>query len=283
MKLNAIVMVKNEEDIVVETIRNALTFCDNIYVFDNGSDDGTWEKVFALTLEDERVVIAEQSGEIYRNQLRNRVFNKYNHLFSRNDWWYILDADEMLDKSPKPLLERAAKSGCDHMSVWQAQFYFTDKDLEVYDSENMQLPVSERRRYYRINWQEQRFFINDPNFVWSEHISGRIPPYCKKHSRLSPVCRHYPERTPYQIINRRSIRKDNPYSFFHVKNKSEQDWIKKSEDLHYYTPGEQLKLTVSDRLSYQYRLCGYWVKHRFNNLLTLAKKFQCVNPKKKFL
>lgn len=37
MKLNAICIIKNEADIIIETLHNALRFCDTIYVFDNGS------------------------------------------------------------------------------------------------------------------------------------------------------------------------------------------------------------------------------------------------------
>ncbi len=64
------------------------------------------------------------------------------------------------------------------MRVWQAQFYFTDKDLAVYDNEDKSLPVSKRRRYYRINWREPRFFKNSPSQKWPEDISGKVPPFC---------------------------------------------------------------------------------------------------------
>jgi hypothetical protein len=60
------------------------------------------------------------------------------------------------------------------MRVWQAQFYFTDKDLAVYGQEDKTLTVSERRRYYRINWRELRFFRNSPGESWPENISGKV-------------------------------------------------------------------------------------------------------------
>ena len=39
------VSVKNEVDIIDQSLRAAASWCSKIYVFDNGSDDGTWETV----------------------------------------------------------------------------------------------------------------------------------------------------------------------------------------------------------------------------------------------
>jgi glycosyltransferase involved in cell wall biosynthesis len=61
MKLNAICIIKNEVDIILETLNNALRFCDNIYVFDNGSTDGSWELICSKAAKDSRVVIAAHS------------------------------------------------------------------------------------------------------------------------------------------------------------------------------------------------------------------------------
>ena len=173
MKLNAICIIKNEVDIIADTLDCALEFCDTIYVFDNASTDGSWEVICAKVAQDSRIVIAAHTNEIYRNQFRNRVYNMFNHNFSASDWWYILDADEMLIEDPRPMLIRAMQRNKNQMRVWQAQFYFTDKDLAVYDNENKSLPVSQRRRYYRINWREPRFFRNSPNQKWPEDISGK--------------------------------------------------------------------------------------------------------------
>ena len=114
MKLNAICVVKNEADIIMETLNNALRFCDNIYIFDNHSTDGTWELVSELAQKDSRVIIAERSAEVYKNQLRNRVYNRYNQQFSTDDWWYIVDADEIVLEDPRPMLRDAKiATGCE--------------------------------------------------------------------------------------------------------------------------------------------------------------------------
>ena len=43
MKIFSICCVRDENDIVEETLKAALGWSDRIFVFDNGSVDGTWE------------------------------------------------------------------------------------------------------------------------------------------------------------------------------------------------------------------------------------------------
>jgi hypothetical protein len=273
MKLNAICIIKNEADIILETLNNALRFCDTIYVFDNDSTDGSWELIYQKSLNDSRIVIAAHSDEIYRNQFRNRVYNMFHQGYSASDWWYILDADEMLTEDPRPMLVKAMQRNKNQMRVWQAQFYFTDNDLAVYDQEDKTLKVSERRRYYRINWREPRFFRNSPFKSWPENISGKVPRFCQNLYHPSPICRHYAERTPEQIKMRRKIRLSNPYSFLHVKNKSDDDWLKRSKDCFYYQEGERMTFLLIDKLMYYASQTRYWFIWRAKNVLSLKELF----------
>jgi glycosyltransferase involved in cell wall biosynthesis len=274
MKINAICMVKNEADVLIETLHHALTFCDNIYVFDNGSNDGTWEKLQAFVKQEPRVIIAARSDEVFKEQLRNRVYNQYHHLFSAKDWWYILDADEMLAQDPRPMLKKAMQAGKQQMRMWQAQFYFTDKDAEQYATEDHSKAVAQRRRYYRINWREPRFFLNSPEQKWPETVSGRVPPFCKKLYRPSPICCHYANRTPEQIQQRRKIRINNPAIFIHVQRQNANDWMKKSADLFYFEPTQDFRFPLLDQLNYYRRECGFWCSWRIKSVLNLVKKYR---------
>jgi glycosyltransferase involved in cell wall biosynthesis len=271
MKLNAICIIKNEADIIIDTLNNALKFCDNIFIFDNDSDDGSWELIQQKAAEDSRIIIAARTSEIYKNQFRNRVYNMFHQEFSASDWWYILDADELLIEDPRPMLVKAMQHDKNQMRVWQAQFYFTDEDLKNYDKEDKQLGVPERRRYYRINWREPRFFRNFPTQKWDEKICGKAPPFCSNLYHPSPICRHYAERTPEQIRARRELRVKNPYSFLHVKNKPIDDWLKKANDCFYYQPGLQMKFPLTDRLCYYLNQSTYWINWRFKNLMALKQ------------
>ncbi|MFQ3234639.1 MAG: glycosyltransferase involved in cell wall biosynthesis [Paraglaciecola sp.] len=272
MKLNAICIIKNEVDIIIDTLENALVFCDNIYVFDNASTDGSWELICEKAILDSRIVIAAHTDEIYRNQFRNRVYNMFNHTFSASDWWYILDADEMLIEDPRPMLYKAMQRNKNQMRVWQAQFYFTDTDLAAYENENKSLPVPKRRHHYRINWREPRFFKNSPNNKWSEEISGKVPPFCNRLFRSSPICRHYAQRTPEQIKMRHDIRINNPFSFLHVKNKSENDWLKKAANCYFYEEGRKMQFPLMDRLAFYANQSRYWLIWRVENIISIKNR-----------
>jgi hypothetical protein len=137
--------------------------------------------------------------------------------FLASDWWYILNADEMLTDDPRPMFIKAMQANKNQMRVWQAQFYCTDTDLANYDKEDKMLSVSHRRRYYRINWREPRFFKNSPKKNWPDNMSGRIPPFGQKLYRPSPICRHYTQRTPEQIQMHREIRLKHPFIFCMLK------------------------------------------------------------------
>lgn len=274
MKVNAICMVKNEADIIIEALENALKFCHNIYVFDNGSTDGTSELIDAFIENNPRVILTERSDEVFKNSLRNRVYSRYHHQFSEDDWWYILDADELIIKDPRPLLEQAARNNKDAMRVWQAQFYFTDKDMETYDSEDHQTPTSERRKYYRINWREPRFFKNHPDKAWDESISGKVPPFTGKFYYRSPICCHYAQRTPEQIEQRVKIRIDNPYSFLHLKKGdalAKSSWLKQADKLFYYNNDGEFEFPLSDKIVYFASETRYWIQWRLKAVKSLAQ------------
>ncbi len=130
MKIHGICLVKNEADIVGQTLKAALGWCDFIYVLDNGSTDDSWEIVKQLSHEYEQVIPYKQDLRVYNEGLmRSEVFRQYRSNSSEEDWWCAsLDADEIYIDDPKIFL---AKVPSQYEKVWSAsfQYYFTDKDL----------------------------------------------------------------------------------------------------------------------------------------------------------
>jgi hypothetical protein len=68
---------------------------------------------------------------------------------------------------------------------------------------------------------------------------------------------------------RRDIRLSNPYSFLHVKNKSDDDWLKRSKDCFYYRGGEKMEFSFLDRVTYYANQTRYWLIWRAKNVLSL--------------
>lgn len=57
MKIFAIMLVKNEADIVASVLKDAEKWADKIFILDNGSTDGTWEIIQSLKNEDRKSVV----------------------------------------------------------------------------------------------------------------------------------------------------------------------------------------------------------------------------------
>src|SRR5215470_10715399 len=95
-RIFGICLVKNEDDIIAESLIFAAKHCDRIFVIDNGSTDGTWNIVQRLAQESSTIVPFARTLEPFDNSLRSNVYNAMHSGLSDDDWWLILDADEFL-------------------------------------------------------------------------------------------------------------------------------------------------------------------------------------------
>ena len=150
-RLYAILVTKDDADVIVEVVRHAATFCDKIIQLDNCSTDGTWELMGELEAEDpDRFVRLRQFDEPFYDGIRAEVYNAYRHELG-DGWWMMLDSDEMMDRDPRPLLAAAAAAGDDAVHCWLAQFVFTTRDRRAWESGLIDptAPVTRRVRSYR--------------------------------------------------------------------------------------------------------------------------------------
>ena len=207
MRIRSICVVKDEVDIIEETLIAACAWSDVIYVIDNGSTDGTWDALQDLASQHKQIVIFERTEEPFTRALRQRPFAKYARDCAEDDWWAQLDADEIYASDPRDFLLRVPKK---YQNVWAAslQFYFTDHDLNMYrdnpDLYDRTIPIQSKIRYYLNNWSEARFFRFDRKLVWDQN---RNWPYVGATFPERPVLKHYQYRSPEQIQKRIESRK----------------------------------------------------------------------------
>lgn len=202
MKIFGICLVKNEADIIHETLRHAAHWCDRIFVFDNGSSDETWAKVLELAQTEPRVVPFKSAPVPFRDSLRSEVFNQYRHECSPGDWWCKLDADELYHDDPRAFL---ATVPVHHHVVWGVnfQFYFTDADAARYAEDPRayppHTPAEQALRYYRCEYSETRFFRHRPGLEWHQ---GSAPRHLGVVHPRRIRFKHYQYRSPEQIALR---------------------------------------------------------------------------------
>jgi glycosyltransferase involved in cell wall biosynthesis len=264
-RIHAICLVKNEGDIVAQTLRYASSFCHKIYVFDNGSSDNSWEEV-KKSASDIVIPFRHENVPFY-DGLRAQVFNAIRDRFEPGDWLYILDADEFLVEDPRKAVQIAEREGAQQINACQYNFHFTDVDWQNYQRglDSRDQPIGQRRRYYCFTNIEQRFFQIDADTVWHEHTDADNPhgymrpqgsKRFKKCSYRIANC-HYQYRDPEQIQlrlkTRREARKVNQANFIHYQpldtNMDWKEYIVPSEQLNYYRNDGVFKIHFSQRVT----------------------------------
>jgi len=210
VKIHSLCIAKNEADIIEQTLRAATVWSDFIYFYDNGSQDGTWEKVLDLSKTLPQIIPYCQDNRPFNNGLRGEMFNHFRSRSDSNDWWCRLDADEIYIDNPRVFL---AKVPSRTLSVWSSsfQYYLSDLDVAQYQKNPAayadSIPVEEKCRYYINNWSEIRFFRNQPGIAWCPKERW---PAAVVAARPYPVriwLKHYQYRSPQQIQQRLNIRK----------------------------------------------------------------------------
>ena len=94
-KIYSLLVVKNEADIIAALLKDTCRWSDKIIVIDNGSSDGTWEKVQQLAITYPQIIPWLRHKGAFHIGLRAKAFNAFRHEMSHHDWWCVrLDADE---------------------------------------------------------------------------------------------------------------------------------------------------------------------------------------------
>lgn len=217
-------LIKNEADIIAECLTAAATWCDAIFIFDNGSDDGTWEIVLDLARTVDCLIPFTQDSTPFRDSLRGEIFEHFRNQSVNGDWWCALAADEFYIDNPRIFLNEIPSR---FDVVWSAsfQYYFTERDLARYESapeafEN--LPIDQKCRYYVNNRSEPRFFrysdvLSHRNRNWPHPLGSSFG----ERIRL----KHFQYRSPRQIAKRLLTRR-RPMDEGFFGHEAAPDWCR---------------------------------------------------------
>ena len=257
-QIYGICLVKNEDDIIAQTLTYAAQHCDRIFVLDNGSSDETWSIVQDLARRSSTIIPFEQSSEPYGDWLRAKVVNAVHTELSDDDWWMIVDSDEFLAEDPRPVIDAAVAEQADLISTWQIQFYFTERDLTRWErgEDCRSTPIVERGRYYVINWQEPRLFRNRRHREWDARANIKVPDWVERDCRRRIFNRHYQFRDPEQMTKRLALRHGHNL-FPHVVSVNWRDSMRDSQKLTFHNDGNPWRFTPSGVLYFHRRKLYY--------------------------
>lgn len=280
-RIHAICLVKNEADVIAETLVHAGRFCHRIYVWDNGSTDDTWQQVQSVA--SPVIVPFRREAKPFHDGLRAEVFHAVKHDCAPGDWFLILDADEFLARDPFEAIAVAEREGATQINTLQYNFYFTDRDMVAYEAgqEDRTRSIRERRRYYRFVNIEQRLFRFSPQMSWPTTIDEQrprgyaIPPGLKKCSARLPNG-HYQYRDPEQmrlrLDTRKAARAANGANFVHYRSLDDgagwQRFVVPDAGLHYYPGDGRFEISLAERLRLFKKHLGSREFFRFDFLAT---------------
>jgi hypothetical protein len=211
MRIHGLMVIRDEDDIIAQSLPHLLDWIDSVYVLDMGSTDATWEIVNEIASKDRRVVPFKSCAYRFDDSVRGFIFETFRSRFRNGDWIVRTDADEIYHVDPRDFLKERVQT---HEScVYLAWYYFrlTTKEVEDYESgktilaEDRSRPVTERRRYYKIpDYSEPRMFRYRHSMKWPASRTIPFNAGCPAKERI--LIRHYPHRDPEQMRKRYRLR-----------------------------------------------------------------------------
>jgi glycosyltransferase involved in cell wall biosynthesis len=205
-RLFGVCFVKNEEDIIADSVTHAARFCDKVFVVDNGSTDDTWDIVKGLGLEN--VVPVCSKDFVFRDYMRLRFMETRKEELGVDNWWYIFDADEFLLGEPFEAITQAEDEGADCIAIGMVNFYLTRHEFRHMQESGCEQTWRDRK-YYLLYESGKVEFIRNTRYL--DYGAYDIIPLglTKECSRRLPI-KHYPYRSLAQLEKRVSTRYGNP-------------------------------------------------------------------------
>jgi glycosyltransferase involved in cell wall biosynthesis len=244
--------VRDEADIIGQSLAHLLKWADSIYVFDTGSEDETWDIVNQFASEDRRVIpLKRETVRFSDTRVRAWIFDQARSHMRNGDWFLRVDADEFHHIVPREFVESRISR---HETVVYHQYYdfrLTSRDVEEWNSgregkKDRNRPIEERRRWFTVtDYTEPRLCRYRSSMKWPAEVSFPYNAGFRAATRI-PI-RHYPHRDPVQLQKRCRLRArvvqylDNPVG--HHWN--ETDWRRhivanNNPALRFWNPGSEL-------------------------------------------
>ena len=247
MNIYGFMIVKDEADIVAQTLESLQKYggFTKIFVFDNGSTDGTLQ-----------VVQRFANGNIEVNPLHNafsdnlKYENVYRHqsLFKNGDWFAILDADELYQEPLAPLIQIAEREQANYIESRSAQFYFTEQEVN-YDFDPA-LPAVQQRSFYLLNYGEPRVFkYLEGTTLTADQVKKKEQPLVCCSQQL--LIHHFQFRSARQTQRRLDIRlANNAHSknWGHITSANWKDYVVPARHLHQFDGAVQTGLPAGANL-----------------------------------
>lgn len=211
MRFHVLLTVRDEADIIAQSLRHLLNWADAVYVFDTGSVDQSAEIIQQFAETDKRVSLLKKEPVFFsEKRLRGWIFHQARRHMREGDWFVRADADEFHHVTPPEFVRTRMRR---HETVAHHQYYdFRLTNSEVDDwlegretIRDRWRPIEERRRWFTLSaYSEPRLCRYRETMEWPETVSF---PYNAGYVAVERLpIRHYPHRDPVQLARRCRLR-----------------------------------------------------------------------------
>lgn len=257
VRVHAVLLARNEADVIRLCLQHAARFCESITVADHAGDDGTWDAALEVAGELPAVVPLRRFEGPYTWRLVASVFHEARARYRPGDWILKLDADEFLEVDPRPMLA-GLQPDVDAVLALQAQFYVTPPDLDRpwFTGEcTVASGFDTLPDHYRIDWAEARLFRYDDSLAWPHlespeaHGARSFPSGVSCHAEAVVVNRHYQFRSREQMQRRLALRRELARTTAHFGHSTGEwrDYVVSARRLKRAPPGIPLEATPRER------------------------------------
>lgn len=233
-KIYSLLLVKNESDIIRESLLAAIKWSDKVIVIDNGSTDGTWEIVKEIATQYPTVVPFMQYIRGFRIGLRAKAFRAFRQELSCRDWWCVrLDADEFFSEDPREFLAQVPNK-YSSIKKQSTDYILTKEDIQAHSfTGDFAKDCTYITHYLPEKRKERRFIRHRPWLIWSEKWRYPHPMGCTAKQCIAVA--HYQYRSPQQMEKRFNTRqqakKDGCGSFLHENGTTWKDYLWTNQQL----------------------------------------------------
>lgn len=242
-RFHALLPVRDEADIIGQSLKYLLKWADAIYVFDTGSVDDTWEIVQDFAAKDRRIIPLKTDAVYFSDTLvRGWLFNQARKNMRHGDWFLRVDADEFHHIAPPEFVRTRLRKN--ETIVWHQYYDFrlTASEVKAWERgeetlAGRQRPIEERRQWFTpSDYSEPRLCRYRESMQWPATHSFPVNSGYVARERL-PI-RHYPHRDPAQLDRRCRLRA--------IMMANCHDWCQ--PEVHHWSEGEWKKFVTPDDL-----------------------------------
>ena len=239
MRIFGICLIKNEADIIEYTLQENLKWADKIFVYDNGSTDGTWQIIKEMSQRDIRIVPWKSESRPYDDGLRAEVFAAFRHEATKGDWWnFIMDSDELYIDDPREFL-REVPSHYQVVATERFEYRLTHEDLDEFEfTGHFEKDRSKIRFYNPRTHSEKRFFRHRNRLRWScdEKFPDHVGVVYEKLIRAKHFQYRNPQQMELRIQDRIKATQDGYTKFMRDNVDSWREKLEHRENLIMETP-----------------------------------------------